>query len=52
MSTPTAIQWADWCTRFEALQDEVLGLHHSRRVWRTIRDMIETNPAVQRSGIV
>jgi hypothetical protein len=52
MSTPTVIQWADWCTRFDALQDEVLGLHHSRGVWRTIRYMIETNPVVQRSGIV
>jgi hypothetical protein len=41
-----------WCGRFDALHDSILDLFHSRRVWRTIRAMIETNLELQRSGIV
>lgn len=44
-------EWARWRAQFDALRDEVLGLHHSRRMWRTIRSMIEMNPAIERSGI-
>jgi len=51
MTSSSGSDWAGWCTRFDALKDEVLGLHHSRRVWRAVRAMIETNPGVQRSGI-
>lgn len=47
----TATEWGQWCSQFDALHNEVLGLHHSRRMWRTVRSMIETNPAVRRSGI-
>lgn len=47
----TEDNWAHWCTHFDALKDEVLGLHHSRRIWRAVRAMIETNPNVHRSGI-
>lgn len=43
--------WQRWCEQFDALHAPVLGLYHSRRVWRTVRAMIETNPAIQRSGI-
>ena len=43
--------WQAWCQRFDALHDNVLDLFHSRRVWQTIRAMIETAPNVQRSGI-
>lgn len=51
MDSVTPTGWARWCSQFDALKDEVLSLYHSRRVWRVIRAMIETNPAVQRSGI-
>ena len=51
MASITQSGWARWCSRFDALRDEVLGLHHSRRVWRAVRVMIETNPDVHRSGI-
>jgi hypothetical protein len=47
----TASDWASWCTQFDDLHDEILGLYHSRRVWQTIRTMVETNPDVRRSGI-
>lgn len=51
MTSITQSGWVRWCSRFDALRDEVLGLHHSRRVWREVRFMIETNPDVHRSGI-
>jgi hypothetical protein len=34
------------------MHDSILDLFHSRRIWRTIRAMIETNPDVHRSGII
>ncbi len=52
MDSVTPADWVRWCSQFDALRDEVLGLHHSRRVWRVVRGMIETIPRVQRSGIV
>jgi hypothetical protein len=51
MAPGSESNWARWCYRFDALKDEILGLHHSRRVWRAVRTMIETNPRVNRSGI-
>ena len=51
VTSVTKNDWPRWCSRFDALRDEVLGLHHSRRVWRAVRLMIETNPHVHRAGI-
>jgi len=51
MDSVTPAGWVRWRGQFDALKDEVLGLHHSRRVWRVVRAMIETNPQVKRSGI-
>ncbi len=50
-SMPSTQMWQDWCYRFDALHDSILDLFHSRRVWREILTMIETNPDVHRSGI-
>ena len=43
-------QWQAWCARFDETHHGVILLFHNRAVWRTIRAMIDTNPAVRRTG--
>jgi hypothetical protein len=43
-------EWRGWCARFDETHNVVILLFHNRAVWRTIREMIDTNPAVQRTG--
>jgi hypothetical protein len=51
-NSPLKGRWQSWCDQFDELHNDILGLFHSRRVWRKIRKMIETNPAVVRTPIV
>lgn len=43
-------QWQAWCARSDETHNGVVLLFHNRAVWRTIRKMIDTNPAVEQTG--
>src|SRR5882757_1185936 len=43
-------EWQGWCARFDETHHGVILLFHNRAVWRTIRKMIDTNPAVRQTG--
>jgi len=44
--------WIEWCRKFDELRDQMLDLHHSRRMWRTVQAMINAHQDLRSSGIV
>jgi hypothetical protein len=46
----TEDDWQGWCARFDRTHNGVIRLFHDRAIWRTIRAMIDSNPAVQQAG--
>jgi hypothetical protein len=51
VARPREDEWQRWCARFDQAHNGVIRLFHDRSVWRTIRQMIDTNSAVHQTGI-